>query len=59
MAEIEQSEKLKTVPDILFFALNQYHEMKKDIARLNRIIEYKQSKIETLKLQVDGNILAN
>ena len=57
MEKIEQAEKLKTVPDILFFALDQYHEMQKDIVRLNRIIEYKQNKIETLKTQVDGSIL--
>ena len=57
MEKIEQAEKLKTVPDILFFALDQYHELQKDIVRLNRIIEYKQNKIETLKTQGDGSIL--
>ena len=56
MQKIETAEKLKTVPDILFFALDKYHEMLADIARLNRIIAYKQTKIESLK---DGNILAN
>ena len=45
---IEQKEKIKTVPEILFFALDKYHDQQKEIERLKRIIEYKQKKIEKL-----------
>lgn len=41
--------KIKTVPELLFYALDTYFEQKKDIERLNRIIEIKQKKIEKLK----------
>lgn len=41
--------ELKTVPDILFHTLGKYLEQREDIARLNRIIQYKQTKIEKLQ----------
>ena len=53
MLETLQSEtKIKTVPELLFYALDIYFEQKKDIERLKRIIDIKQKKIEKLK---DGN----
>ncbi len=45
---IAEDEKLKTVPEILFFTLENYLEQKKEIARLNRIIQIKQNKYEKL-----------
>ncbi|MBY0485921.1 MAG: hypothetical protein K2P85_01820 [Flavobacteriaceae bacterium] len=50
LEQVEQQEKvLKTVPNILFFALDGYLDQKKEIERLKRIIEYKQKKIDNLK----------
>lgn len=48
MEIIEKKENLNTVPDILFFALENYLELKTEVDRLNRIIQYKQNKIEKL-----------
>lgn len=45
---VAAAEQLKTVPKILFYTLDQYLEQEKEIARLNRIIQYKQNKIEKL-----------
>lgn len=45
---IAEEQKLKTVPEILFFTLENFLEQKKEIARLNRIIELKQNKYEKL-----------
>lgn len=45
----EKFPKIKTVPRLLFFALREYFEQEKEIARLKRIIEYKQAKIEKLQ----------
>ena len=42
---VSSQEKIKTVPEILFYALDQYLEQKNEIERLNRIIQYKQNKI--------------
>ncbi|MEN2415522.1 hypothetical protein [Flavobacterium mesophilum] len=50
LEKVQQEEKIKTVPEILFFALDSHLEQKKEIERLNRIIEYKQRKIERLNL---------
>lgn len=49
MELIQEQQKIKTVPKILFFVLEQYHELQKDNARLQRLITYKQNKIEKLK----------
>lgn len=49
MEQVQQEQKIKTVPEILFFSLDQYLELKQDVARLNRIIEIKQRKIERLE----------
>lgn len=46
---VAQNENLKKVPEILFFVLEQYHEQIKDIARLKRIIQIKQNKIDRLQ----------
>lgn len=46
---IHQDSKMKTVTEILLFALDQYLEQKKEIERLNRIIQYKQNKINNLQ----------
>ena len=48
MERVQSKNKLKTVPDILFFCLDNYLDQLKEIARLNRIIEYKQKKIDNL-----------
>lgn len=56
MQQIQQEEKIKTVPGILLFALDKYQDQKNEIERLKRLIEYKQKKIETLKNQDNGNI---
>lgn len=49
LESVGELEKLKTVPKILFFALDKYFDQQKEIARLNRIIAYKQKKIEKLQ----------
>ena len=56
MQKIQDDEKIKTVPEILFFALGNYQDQKNEIERLKRIIEYKQRKIETLNSLQDANI---
>lgn len=43
---------LKTVPEILFFTLENYIEQRKEIERLKRIIQYKQNKIDNLNNQI-------
>jgi|GEM_PF-2704781 len=53
---VAEAKKLKTVPDILFFALENYIEQEKEIARLKRIIEYKQKKIVNLTTEKDASI---
>ena len=56
MQEIQDQENIKTVPEILFFALDKYEDQRRENLRLKRIIDYKQQKIETLKNQNDANI---
>lgn len=46
---LSKEENLKTAPEVLFFALENYLDQKKEIQRLNRIIQYKQNKIEKLE----------
>jgi hypothetical protein len=53
LEQVEKEQKFKTVPEMLFFALDNYFEQKKDIERLNRIIKMKQDKIENLDLQIE------
>lgn len=48
LEQLQEQTKLKTVPDLLFFSLDSYLDQQKEIARLKRIIEYKQKKIERL-----------
>jgi hypothetical protein len=48
LEQVQAEQKIKTVPEILFFTLDNYLEQKKEIGRLNRIIEYKQKKIDKL-----------
>lgn len=43
-----QNKQLKTVPDILFFALERSVELEKDLARMKRFNEIKQARIELL-----------
>ena len=45
---VAAAQNLKTVPKILFYTLDQFLEQQKEIARLNRIIQYKQNKIDKL-----------
>lgn len=49
LEQVQQEQKIKTVPEILFFTLDQYLEQKQDNERLKRIIEIKQRKIERLE----------
>jgi hypothetical protein len=53
LEQVEKQQNFKTVPEMLFFALDNYFEQKKEIERLNRIIQMKQDKIEKLDLQID------
>lgn len=48
LEKVQTQEGFKTVPEILFFALDNYLDQKAEIERLKRIIEYKQKKIESL-----------
>lgn len=45
---ISVEQNLKNGTDVFFHILEKYFEQKSDIARLNRIIEYKQKKINRL-----------
>ncbi|HMI08264.1 MAG TPA: hypothetical protein VK528_12000 [Flavobacterium sp.] len=45
---VATEQKLKTAPSVILYVVDQYLEQKKDIVRLNRIIQYKQNKIEKL-----------
>ena len=53
LEEVAAAQKLKTVPDILFFSLENYIELVKDVARLNRIIEMKHKKQLNLQERLD------
>lgn len=53
LEEVAAAQKLKTVPDILFFSLENYIELVKDVARLNRIIEMKSRKQMQLQEQLE------
>lgn len=56
MQKIQDNEMINTVAGILLFALDKYEDHRNEILRLNRIIEYKQRKIENLINQDDANI---
>lgn len=49
LEKLQQQKGFKTVPEILFFALDKYLEQDAEIERLKRIIQYKQNKIERLQ----------
>lgn len=49
LEKIQADKGFKTVPEILFFALENYLDQKAEIERLKRIIDYKQKKIERLE----------
>lgn len=51
LEKVQTEQGFKTVPEILFFALDKYLDQKAEIARLKRIIEYKQKKIERYELE--------
>lgn len=53
LTTVATEQKLKTVPDILFFTLEKYLEQKLEIARLHRIIQYKQKKMERLQQSIN------
>ena len=44
---------IKTVPKILFFCVDKVYDYKADLARKDRIIAYKQSKIVELKEKIE------
>lgn len=48
LEQVAQEQGLKNANEVLLFTLSSHLEQKKDIARLNRIIEMKQKKIESL-----------
>lgn len=54
LEQVAQEQNLKTATDILFFALDNYIEQKKDIERLNRIIQLKQKKVEKLQSDLEN-----
>ncbi|WP_210788047.1 hypothetical protein [Flavobacterium erciyesense] len=56
METISASEKIKTADKVLLFTLENHQEQKQEIERLKRLLEYKQNKIENLKLQLDASI---
>jgi len=49
LEKLQQQKGFKTVPEILFFALDKYLEQDAEIERLKRIVQYKQNKIERLE----------
>ncbi|EKT3957676.1 hypothetical protein NTJ28_001663 [Flavobacterium psychrophilum] len=51
LENVAVEQDLKTVPEILFFTLENYIEQRKEIERLKRIIQYKQNKIDKLNNQ--------
>lgn len=51
---VSVQENIKTTSDILFFALENYLDQKKDIERLNRIIQLKQRKVEKLQSDLEN-----
>jgi hypothetical protein len=48
LEKVASEQNLKTVPEILFFALENYLDQINEIERLKRINQYKQNKIEKL-----------
>lgn len=56
LEKVQQEQNIKTVPEILFFTLDNYIEQRMEIDRLNRLILYKQNKIDNLKSQIDAGI---
>jgi hypothetical protein len=53
LEKVAKEQNIKTVPEILFFALDNYLEQKNEIERLKRIIQLKQDKIEKINLKID------
>ncbi len=51
---VANEQGFKTVPEILFFSLENYIDQRKEIERLNRIIQYKQKKIDNLNNQISN-----
>lgn len=49
LEKVQANHGFKTVPEILFFALDKYLDQQTEIERLKRIIQYKQNKIERLE----------
>ncbi len=54
MQQISDAQKIKTVPEILFFALDKYTDQQQEIDRLKRILEIKKNEILKLKNGTDG-----
>jgi hypothetical protein len=53
LEKVAKDQNIKTVPEILFYSLNQYLEQKQEIASLKRIIELKKENINKLELKID------
>jgi hypothetical protein len=53
LEKVAKDQNIKTVPEILFYSLNQYLEQKQEIASLKRIIEIKKENINKLELKID------
>lgn len=53
LEKVAKEQKIKTVPEILFFSLDSYLEQKLEIERLKRIIQLKKNKIDELDLKIE------
>lgn len=49
LEQVSQEQNLKTVPDILFFALDKYLETKNDAERAQRITDIVKRKVSVLE----------
>ncbi|MFH7013113.1 hypothetical protein ACHRV5_14695 [Flavobacterium sp. FlaQc-52] len=53
LEKVAKEQNIKTVPEILFYSLDNYLEQKQEIASLKRIIELKKNNITTLEIKLD------
>ena len=52
LEQIEKQQNFKTVPEMLFFALDNYFEQKKDIEILKKIIRERDEKIDKMECRI-------
>lgn len=53
LEKVAKEQNFKTTPEILFFTLDKYLEQKKQIEKLNEIIDSKKQEIFQLNLKID------